>query len=402
MKLKGIMTKALLGGGLALLLVFSLSSQAAADPITEIVECAKGDTVADALDDIAEKTEPVTIIIEGVCIEAVTITRDNVTLQGASPGDGLQLFSTTDPVLTLDMVNRIFLDSLTITGGSRGILAVGAHFSATNVTVQGADRYNIQARRSSSGHLIDSTVKDSGFDGISSISSSGIVMRNTVLQDSFRDGLTANSGGNITLTEGSVVRGSGRFGGFTSTSGSIILTDGALVEQNDSHGIFVDAGGSVGVGSVSGPGGGQNNEGRGLVVVNGGSAELVFGGVVSNNKQGGILIRGGKVQIFSGSSVDSNGVLTNGDGMLLVGGGTTEINNSIIRNNGGNGVRIIDTSMVRFNGGNSQIINNGAWGIFCDTHPDALARLWSFGPIGTVSGNPSGDTNCLGNFSIIP
>jgi hypothetical protein len=58
-------------------------------PLDLTVHCPE-ESVGEALAQAGDRQAHVTITIIGVCTEEVVITRDNTTLQGASPGDGLQ------------------------------------------------------------------------------------------------------------------------------------------------------------------------------------------------------------------------------------------------------------------------------------------------------------------------
>src|SRR5688572_13077976 len=63
--------------------------ESAGGPLALAVDCGAGQKVADALAAAAKTFGPVTITLTGVCQERVEIQRDDVSLRGAGPTDGL-------------------------------------------------------------------------------------------------------------------------------------------------------------------------------------------------------------------------------------------------------------------------------------------------------------------------
>ncbi len=84
-------------------------------PKVVTVDCAAGDTIADALTK-AKAGKPLIVDIFGVCTENVTITKDDVTLSGGGTG-------TVDGQITIDGARRVVIDGLTVTGLGSGIEA---------------------------------------------------------------------------------------------------------------------------------------------------------------------------------------------------------------------------------------------------------------------------------------
>jgi hypothetical protein len=77
------------------------------------VDCARGQTVTDALAAGAAHVGPLAIEVQGVCAEAVLITRDDVALTGAASGDGFQTPAGQNGV-TVRGARRVTLTQLTI------------------------------------------------------------------------------------------------------------------------------------------------------------------------------------------------------------------------------------------------------------------------------------------------
>jgi hypothetical protein len=96
------------------------------NPIACTVSCANGGTVSSALALAPRTTAGLTITIKGTCVEAVDHVPGNVTLQGASSGDGLQApAASSSPVLGINGAG-VTLDNLTISGGVNALLVPAA------------------------------------------------------------------------------------------------------------------------------------------------------------------------------------------------------------------------------------------------------------------------------------
>src|SRR6516164_6297844 len=92
------------------------------NPINCTVSCARGGKVASALALAPRTTAGLTITIAGTCVEAVDQVPGNVTLQGASSGDGLEApAASSNPVLGISGAG-VTLDNLTISGGATALL----------------------------------------------------------------------------------------------------------------------------------------------------------------------------------------------------------------------------------------------------------------------------------------
>ncbi|HSH43396.1 MAG TPA: right-handed parallel beta-helix repeat-containing protein [Arenicellales bacterium] len=119
-------------------------------PRTEFnVDCGAGETIGDALQD-ATPLAPITITVQGVCQEHVTIERDDVTVQGADsvPSHGVE------GSITVTGATRINLNDLIVRGvagdGSIGVWAL-KHSSVmmTNLSVSGHDSTGILVSQNS-------------------------------------------------------------------------------------------------------------------------------------------------------------------------------------------------------------------------------------------------------------
>lgn len=119
-------------------------------PQTEFeVDCGAGETIGDALQD-ATPLAPITIAVQGVCDEDVTIERDDVTVQGADsvPSHGVE------GSITVTGASRINLNDLIVRGvageGSIGVWASkNSSVMMTNLLVSGHDSTGILVSQNS-------------------------------------------------------------------------------------------------------------------------------------------------------------------------------------------------------------------------------------------------------------
>ena len=102
-----------------LILSTLLALPALGQPKTVTVDCDKGETIADAL---TKKGEPLTIEISGICVENVTVRRDDVSFVGLDPNvDGIQAATNTEP-----------FDAAVVVREARNISFVNLQFSGGN------------------------------------------------------------------------------------------------------------------------------------------------------------------------------------------------------------------------------------------------------------------------------
>src|SRR5215469_15538478 len=113
------------------------------NPIACTVSCARGGKLASALALAPRTTAGLTITINGTCVEAVDLVPGNVTLQGASSGDGLQAPAvSSNPVLGISGAG-VTLDNLTISGGVNALLVRnGATATGNNLVIEGSSSQN--------------------------------------------------------------------------------------------------------------------------------------------------------------------------------------------------------------------------------------------------------------------
>jgi hypothetical protein len=356
-------------------------------PLSVTVNCAAGQTVTAALARVANLTGPVRITLTGVCTEAVRIAQDDITLVGASAGDGLAATSPASDVLVLDAARRIVLNNLSIRGGAAGLVAVSAaSFSASNLHVTGAAT-GISVQTNSRGLVTSARVEDCGA-GLRATTGGVLAVRGGVIDNISGFGANASDGGFLSMAGGALVRNSAAIGVFAANGGSVSLRD-ATVEGSDT-GVQINEGGSarLDVGTLI-----HNNLRIGLAV-HGAAVNLSAGARVANNVGVGIGLFNGARVAFNGAVVENTSG-SPGWGVLLTGGASVRAGPGgvTIQGNSSDGISLRDTSVAGFDGATSVILNNGGWGIFCSSAP-AVAQISGLPP--TVTGNAAGQINCPG------
>jgi hypothetical protein len=327
------------------------------------VDCNAGESIQQAIDQ-SDRSQPLTVTINGTCPESVHITRDWVTLQGSGSGAGIHA-PTDGAAIWIDGARYIRLAQLTLTGGGNQSPLLNASNGSSVST-----------------HAVDIT---GGQYGLGAWSNASVAVDGGMVSNSQVFGVNAGAGAHIALFGGAVVRGAGFHGVIASNSGSIEVHD-ATVESSAGTGVFAFQGGSVSVwnGAVV-----RNND-KGGVGANAASAGVSGGLVTGNNESGVFGFNGGQVTVQGGAVVEGN----HGFGIYLATGSTLALGDSTtaVRENDGSGVLLKDTSVVTGGTGGAVIADNGGWGISCAPAP-AVAMI--SGPANfAFSGNAAGDTNC--------
>lgn len=321
-----------------------------------VVDCGRGQRVADALAQATQSTNRVTIKISGICRENLIITRDSVTLEALESGAG---FAATAPSVALTLKGRrIVLRGLTLTGGNVGLLAInGSQFFANNLRVSGA-RTGVQLYGNTTGGIDASTVENNT-EGIWVGMGSSLSLGSSIVRNNQSIGIQAGQA-NITLASGTVISGNKGGGALAGSGGTIVIWD-SRIEQNDGPGVNV-TGGTV---SVAGGGVISDNNGPGVLVEGSGHLDLakwdqLAGPQVINNQAGGVVVsNGGSVTAASGAVIESN----QGIGLELRGASSANLYGATIRGNTKYGVVLRATSVAYFN--STSITGNGWPGLRC-------------------------------------
>jgi hypothetical protein len=356
------------------------------NPIACTVSCANGGTVSSALALAPRTTAGLTITIKGTCVEAIDHVPGNVTLQGASSGDGLQApAASSSPVLGISGAG-VTLDNLTISGGVNALLVrSGATATGNNLVIEGSSTRNVLANGVVM--LNSSTIENSSGDGITALSGGIVFLNGGTVQNNSR-GVLVGGGSYVDAFGGAVIRDNTAGHGVDDTGSLSVIA--ATIEGNSLDGIHVANGGNAFIASA----GVVQSNARDGVQVNSGTAR-VAGGVISNNARYGISVfNSGTAILDTGAVVASNamnGVLVE-DGTVNVGNGD---GSATIQSNPANGIYLKTNSVGFFNNAGNKIVNNSGWGILCDGPPaNPLIAIGPAGTIGTVSGSGAGQISC--------
>ena len=327
------------------------------DPLDLTVHC-PDESIQDALDLAGNRAAHVTITIEGVCTEEVVISRDNTTLRGASPGDGLQAPSPDSVVLVLARARRIYLEQLAITGGSVGLIATrGGDFVAENIHISGATDWCVAIYYNAFGALESSTMENCP-TGLLVTSGGSARMMGGLINNSENEGLRADMGGNVSIQSGAVIQNN-RQGVNVDPGGTVGISDATI--ENNEDGVFMRGGQvTIGDGSVI-----QNNTRFGVNVNAGGTALLQDGTRISNNGRSGVIAGAGSSLSIVGVIIEFNGE----DGIKLSNGATAQFRgDAIIQYNSGDGIEISTMSSVHIPPGVTeqvQVIGNTGTAVSC-------------------------------------
>lgn len=276
--------------------MFFLHSAALAAPV---VECDKGKTIAKEL----ERAKPgETIEIQGTCREAVTIITDGVTLVG-SGNASIDGGGTT--AVTINGVQRVTLQGLTIQNGHFGLLATGgASFAMRNTIVQNNANSGVRLEGKSSLEISDSTIQGNKFNGLEVDRASEVnISGRFVSQNNQVFGVALNNASSATFAQASATMQNNTLGMQIGANSSTFIVDAATT---------VTA---------------SNNLATGLTVVSGSTLFVFEGKVVAENNR-----------FNHGVSANSNSNID------LDRGGTI-----IARTNGQDGVQLEDSLLNLFN-----------------------------------------------------
>ena len=358
------------------------------NPINCTVSCARGGKVASALALAPRTTAGLTITIAGTCVEAVDQVPGNVTLQGASSGDGLEApAASSNPVLGISGAG-VTLDNLTISGGATALwVHSGASALGNNLEIEGSSSRNVLANGALT--LNSSTIENSKSEGIDALSGGIVFLNGGTVRNNAR-GILVGGGSYVDALGGAIItNNTGSHGALVTGSLAVIA---ATIEGNSPDGIHLNGGNAF----IAGPSVVRSNARDGVEVV-GGSVEV--DGAVSNNARHGITVfDSGTAIIDDGGVVASNaanGVLVEDGTVHLGGGGVAGGAAGTIQSNGANGIYLKTNSVGYFNDAGNKIVSNSGLGILCDGPPaNPLIAIGLAGTIGTVSGNGAGQVAC--------
>lgn len=319
---------------------------------TETVECAEGETIAEALTE-AEPGEPLLVVVQGTCNENVTITPDDVTLQG-DPGIGgaVTAADPTRDTILIQAARRVVIDNLTVSGGHNGIRGVEeAAFTVQNSIVRDNAEDGV-AVDGGSAIITDNEIRANGQDGVSVVRSGfariGLTQAGeagpNVITDNGDEGIGIANSATATIFANTVTA--------NASSGIQILRASALslgentIQGNSGNGILVFGGGNL-LQGLRGRDTIQGNFGSGVAGILNASLDIRNATISGNNVNGIFLNRHSVLQIRN-SAISGNA----NDGIQVAGDSGLFLLNPLVTvtGHGGFGIQCFDTeSSIRGN-----------------------------------------------------
>ena len=226
----------------------ALAQQGPPGGVPSGVNCARPNA---SVQDAVNKASPGTVItIEGTCFEDVTITTDDLTLQG-DPAVGGAVSGT----ITIFGARRVVIDDLRVTGAGNGIHATnGASFTVqNNSAISDNDETGIWIRRTASGEIRDSEINNNGQNevqlpggwggGFAVTDGASAFITNNVISNNLSDGIWVGDQGTAEINF-NVITGNGRPGPFFDAGidvgrGAHVRSRGNTISDNGYAGIEV-------------------------------------------------------------------------------------------------------------------------------------------------------------------
>lgn len=356
----------------AAIFISGLTASASAMQTQEFaVDCTRGQTITKALE-LGDERKPLVLTVRGTCNENITISRDDVTLQG-DPASGAIIKAQNSAAVTITVRGtRVIISRLTVMGGGNGIFVLGVPaFTVTNSVIQHSARDGIYVV-SSYARILGNTIQYSGGHAISLWMANARVERNQISLNKsagvhIERKSAVSTGGNTINSNGSngIELYGGSWGGITGDTitangtnlgdrgngvfvsfSSADVNNGNIITNNREAGVAADASGvSVAYNSITGNGGGVS----GYL----GSILAVTENAISNNKSAGVVLSTNSTGQLSGGTIQSNLA----DGILLALGSKVQLVGPTINSTGnaGYGIECKDgessvTDLVLLNG----------------------------------------------------
>ncbi|HTO47425.1 MAG TPA: right-handed parallel beta-helix repeat-containing protein [Burkholderiales bacterium] len=412
-------------GAVALSAVVPGTARAAPDAVK--VECAAGQTIAQALRR-GEKHRPLTVVISGTCNEHVTVDRSDVTLAADAPGATLRGPDPNTDTITVTG-DRVSVLGLTVTGGRAGIAGVaGRNLLIKACIVEATGRDGITIAQGGNGTVDGCTVRNNARNGIAVTSASAAIINSTV---------TANGNVGIGFTDGA----SGRIGVTDPNAPGAPAAAGNTITNNANNGIQIYLGSSAFIAANIISGNGTNPAlGRNGIFLSNSTASVVGLNSITGNAGGGIFAQSSTVIIGdpglglgTANTISGNGTGVASAGVTAFLGSSIRVRDAVISGNNGFGVFInlhsalqlvgnttIQNSTglagsgdgIRLSLGSALLIDNAAlattavtgnagWGMYCT---DNESSYFPFQPLPGFAPNVLGgvNTNCTAFNLIVP
>jgi len=334
---------------LVLLACFATEAKDESGAKTILVDCEKGDSINEALDD---KSDDLIIEISGTCQEDVVIKRNSVTLRGMMPGASVVAATTT--AILLDRISRVSIENLRIQGGPEGpgdtggagiIAELSTAISVSNLVVEQGQGKGMTVVGSTV-VISDSVFRNNNGYGLQGNLSRLVFLGNEIdLSDNRYEGLLLSFQSALISLAAVRANGNGDGGIMLGENSSAVLYGPVEVTGNDVAGVGSTTGSVAVLWGVEA----SENE-NGMVAMTGGQILIDEDGEQANvhdNTMAGLsATQGGFIEFFG--TVDSNGT----DGVYLHGSSAT-FHDSTIQGNSSSDVVLLFGSRADFEGANT-------------------------------------------------
>lgn len=275
------------------------------------VNCDDGDSLQNAIDAGAGSAKDVDILVTGVCVEDLLITRDRVSISGNGN-------AVIDGQITVRGADNLVFRDMTITGSGNGITASVARIRLINVYLAGNDNYGMALRHGGMIFMRGGSIANN-HGGIGLLIENGDgQLRDVEVFDNDFEGIVVNVNGSLTMSGGSV-RFHEQGMGLTAKMSSTVELEGVSV-SNNLAGISVSLGSAAAINNSTING----NTGIGISLVDNSSVEIGGSELAYNQVYGALASSHSVLRLFDSWVHDNHahGVVVETDGGLFVEGTT--------------------------------------------------------------------------------
>ena len=204
--------------------LFATSASAA----NRTVNCDEGQSIQDAVERGKGSAAPLYINVSGSCEEVVTITRDDVTIDGSET-------ATVTGTINVDGGRRINISALTITGPGPGVVVGAGYLKLRNVVITGNSGTGVFASLSAYVGVLKSTVSNNDIGGVVATDGASVFVRNTSVIGNDGDGIRLFQGANGTV--GKSIINDNSDNGINAFTGTVVIQQNTTISGNANHGI---------------------------------------------------------------------------------------------------------------------------------------------------------------------
>src|SRR5262249_29001820 len=189
--------------GMAFLVVTAAAGAVEAGATKTVnVDCSRGQTIQQALDQFSLPGRPLIVNIKGTCTENVVVTADDTTLAA----DPAATVTSPDPLQNTLLVNgaaRVTIQNLLVSGGRNGIAVIsGGSATVQSNTIQHNGSHGVLVYQSAQALVHGNTISNNGGAGVF-VESAAATVTSNIVQANGSYGVAANNnaGARIGITD---------------------------------------------------------------------------------------------------------------------------------------------------------------------------------------------------------